>query len=163
MREDTSTRVTISMRTYREARVVIDEPWRDPRFLGVAQGTANILGGVWPLASINTFEGIFGRKVDRWLVYTVACLLVANGTSQVLASRAGEVKAARWIGMGTAASLGVIDAIFVPRGRIRWTYALDGAMEAAWLALWARARMPRDVVLASEVIRSSAAEVRFSA
>jgi hypothetical protein len=149
------------MRTYREARVVIDEPWRDPRFLGVAQGTANILGGVWPLASMRTFEAIFGRKVDRWLVYTVAGLLVANGTAQVLASRAGEVRAARWIGMGTAASLGVIDAIFVPRRRIPWTYALDGAVEATWLALWARARMPRDVVVTSEVIRSSATEAQF--
>lgn len=127
---------------------------RDPQLLGVAHGVTNILGGAWPLASMRTFEWIFGRKVDHWLVRTVACLLVANGTTQVLAARAGDVRAARWVGIGTATSLGLIDAVYVPRGRIRWTYGVDGIVEAGWVALWAAARMPDDVT------RSSAPEAR---
>lgn len=122
---------------------------RDPQVLGLAQGVSNILGGAWPLASMRTFEWVFGRKIDHWLVRTVACLLVANGTSQVLAARRGDARAARSVGMGTAASLGLIDAIYVPRGRIRWTYAVDGLFEAAWIALWATARMPEDVTRSS--------------
>lgn len=130
---------------------------RDPQVLGLVQGVTNIVGGAWPLASMRTFEWIFGRKVDHWLVRTVACLLVANGTAQVLAVRSGDVRAARRVGIGTAASLGIIDAVYVPRGRIRWTYGVDGIVEGAWIALWAAARMP------AEVTRSSEPEVRSAA
>lgn len=130
---------------------------RDPQALAVAQGVSNILGGAWPLVSMRTFEWIFGRKVDHWLVRTVACLLVANGTTQVLAARAGDVRSARWVGIGTAASLGIIDAVYVPKGRIRWTYGLDAVMEAGWIVLWATARMPEDVTRSSEAEARSAA------
>lgn len=109
---------------------------RNPRVLGQVQGAANVAGGLWPLMSIRTFEWIFGRKTDRWLVYTVSGLLVANGISQWKASRAGEWRAARNIGIGTAVTLGAIDAVYAPIGRIRWTYLLDGAVEVGWVALW---------------------------
>jgi hypothetical protein len=109
-----------------------------PRTLARAQGTFNIVGGLWPLLSIRSFEAIFGPKVDRWLVYTVAGLLLVNGTEQVLSSRDDNVATARRLGMGTAATLAVIDAVFVPAGRIRWTYAIDAAFEAGWILLWLR-------------------------
>ena len=67
-----------------------------------------VVGGLWPLVSMGTFEKVFGPKADRWLAYTVAGLLVTNGATQLLAVR----------------------------GRLRWTYLLDAALELGWLALW---------------------------
>jgi hypothetical protein len=112
----------------------------DPVALAHAQGVSTMLGGAWPLLSMRSFEAVFGPKEDRWLVYTVSGLLVTNGVSQVVAARAGAVPTARALGCGTAGTLLAIDLVFVPMGRIRWTYLIDAAFEAAWIGLWSRAR-----------------------
>jgi hypothetical protein len=112
----------------------------DPIALAHAQGVSTMLGGAWPLLSMRSFEAVFGPKEDRWLVYTVSGLLVTNGISQVVAARAGAVSTARALGCGTAGTLLAIDLVFVPMGRIRWTYLIDATFEAAWIGLWSRAR-----------------------
>jgi len=109
-----------------------------PEGLARAHGGFNIVGGLWPLLSVRSFEAVFGPKEDRWLEYTVAGLLLVNGVEQVLSSRRGEVDTARRLGIGTAATLAAIDAVYVPAGRIRWTYAIDAALEVGWIVLWIR-------------------------
>jgi hypothetical protein len=47
------------------------------------QGTANLMGGLWPLLHLKSFEAVFGPKTDRWLVKTVSGLLVVNGLTQL--------------------------------------------------------------------------------
>ncbi|GAA0938187.1 hypothetical protein [Actinocorallia libanotica] len=111
-----------------------------PEGLARAQGVFNIVGGAWPLVHRRSFEAFFGPKEDEWLQQTVGALLVAAGCSQVLAANSPEGHAhARRTGLGTAASLLAIDLLYVPAGRIRWTYLLDGAAEIAWIAAWLRA------------------------
>ena len=115
----------------------------DGATLARSHGLFNVVGGAWPLLSIRTFEWVFGPKQDRWLEYTVSGLLVVNGLSQLAAaSTPGGVAHARRTGVGTAATLAAIDLVYVPRGRLRWTYLLDAAMELAWITAWARARTP---------------------
>lgn len=111
-----------------------------PTGLATAQGVFNIVAGLWPLVSLRSFEWVFGPKQDRWLEHTVAGLLCVNGATQIAAARSGEPVAARRIGQGTALTLLAIDLVYVPKGRIRWTYLIDGAMEAGWLLAWRRAR-----------------------
>jgi hypothetical protein len=107
------------------------------RRLGRWHGAFNIVGGAWPIVSLRSFEAVFGPKSDRWLEYTVAGLLVSSGASQISAvSGNRDPRVARDIGVATALTLLTIDLIYVPRGTIRWTYLLDAAMEAGWLALW---------------------------
>ncbi|WP_232835745.1 hypothetical protein [Actinocorallia populi] len=110
-----------------------------PEGLARAHGIFNIVGGAWPLAHRRSFEALFGPKQDEWLQQTTGALLVSAGCSQVLAARSpdGHVHACR-TGLGTAATLLAIDLMYVPTGRIRWTYLLDGALEAAWIAAWLR-------------------------
>jgi hypothetical protein len=108
----------------------------DPTWVGQTQGAANIVGGLWPLVGLRSFEAVFGPKVDRWLVFTVAGMLITTGANQVLASRRGDVVTARGLGVGTAATLASIDLVYVPRGRIRWTYLLDAVVEVSWIVLW---------------------------
>ncbi len=105
--------------------------------LARAHGAFNILGGLWPLLHMRSFEAVTGPKVDRWLVRTVAGLMVANGSVQVGASGSGEgvVQAGR-IGVGTAAVLAAIDLTYAPRGRISRVYLADAAMEVGWVLAW---------------------------
>jgi hypothetical protein len=113
----------------------------DERRLALAHGVFNVLGGLWPLVSMRTFELVSGPKVDRWLVRTVCGLMVANGLVQVGAARSGEgLRQARQVGLGTAGVLAVVDVVYVAAGRISRVYLVDAAMEAGWVAAWAAAR-----------------------
>ncbi|MEO3787683.1 hypothetical protein ABGB12_30525 [Actinocorallia sp. B10E7] len=110
-----------------------------PEGLARAHGLFNIVGGAWPLVHRRSFEGFFGPKQEEWLQQTTGALLVAAGCSQVLTvGEPGGHAHARRTGLGTAATLLAIDLIYAPRGRIRWTYLLDGALEAAWIVAWLR-------------------------
>jgi hypothetical protein len=57
-----------------------------------------------------------------------------------MAARQGDISTAQRLGGGTALTLLAIDLVFVPAGRIRWTYLLDAVLEVGWLSLWAKAR-----------------------
>jgi hypothetical protein len=106
-----------------------------------AHGCFNVIGGLWPLVSIGTFERVTGPKVDKWLVRTVAGLMVANGLTQLRSDSSREaLKLARQLGQGTAVVLAVIDLVYAPRGRISKVYLLDAAVELGWVALWSAAR-----------------------
>ncbi|WP_026066359.1 hypothetical protein [Actinoalloteichus spitiensis] len=109
-----------------------------PRALARAQGAFNILGGLWPLASLGSFESIFGpRKVDDWLQYTVGGLLVVVGVAQVRTGRSPESeRQGRVLGVGTAATLLTVDLVYVTRGRISNRYLLDALAETGWLLAW---------------------------
>ncbi|HEX4813003.1 MAG TPA: hypothetical protein VFV66_09645 [Nonomuraea sp.] len=108
--------------------------------LALAHGLFNLLGGLWPLAHLRSFEYVFGPKTDRWLVRVVAGLLTGVGYSQLRAATSREgVAHARRVGVATSATLLAVDLVYVPAGRIRPTYLLDAAAEAAWLYAWTRA------------------------
>jgi len=111
------------------------------RALPVARlhGAFNAAGGLWPLVHLRSFEAVLGPKVDRWLVYTVAGLMVCIGTAQLTSSaHPASVRQARRLGVGTALTLGGIDLVYVARRRISPMYLVDAAAEAAWLLAWAR-------------------------
>ncbi|OBF40643.1 hypothetical protein A5724_07665 [Mycobacterium sp. ACS1612] len=102
------------------------------------QGVFNIVGGLWPLVHMRSFESVLGPKTDRWLVYTVAGLMVSIGGSQLsAASQETTARHARFVGAGAASTFAAIDVIYVMRRRISRMYLLDALMEAGWLAAWA--------------------------
>ncbi|MFH8492746.1 hypothetical protein [Streptomyces coeruleorubidus] len=107
--------------------------------VAVAQGLFNIVGGLWPLVHLRSFQWVFGPKTDDWLQMTTGGLLVSAGVAQLAAAPGpqGPVQARR-IGLGTATTLLAIDLIYVPKGRIRPTYLLDAAMQTGWIAAWLR-------------------------
>ncbi len=86
-----------------------------------------------------SFEAVSGLKVNRWLVRTVAGLMVANGVAQWRsASSVDGVAAARRIGLGTALTLGAIDVAYAIPHRISRVYLIDAVLEAGWVLVWAR-------------------------
>ncbi|WEV24304.1 hypothetical protein OYE22_03130 [Streptomyces sp. 71268] len=109
--------------------------------LAVAHGAFNVVGGLWPLLHLRSFERVFGPKHDRWLQRTTGGLLVSTGLAQLAAASAPQGAAhARRVGLGTALTLLAIDLVYVPKGRIRPTYLWDAAMEAGWITAWLRTR-----------------------
>ena len=107
-----------------------------PPVMAKIHGAFNISGGLWPLIHLRSFEAVFGPKADRWLEYTVAGLLTAVGYAQWRAGTTGDWPHARRLDLASATTLLAIDLIYVPRGRIRWTYLIDAAEEAGLIAGW---------------------------
>ncbi len=97
----------------------------------------NAVGGLWPLLHMRSFEQVLGPKTDRWLVRTVAGLMLANGLAQVLAEPCpAGLRMARRTGLGTALTLAAIDLVYAPPGRISRVYLLDAALEIGWVLAW---------------------------
>jgi hypothetical protein len=109
----------------------------NPLSLSRAQGGFYVVTGLWPVVHRRSFEWVTGPKVDRWLVYTVGGLLVVIGYAQRRASTPRDWRHARRLGAGTAGTLLLVDVVNVSRRRIRPTYLLDAAVEAAILVGWA--------------------------
>ncbi|ARR77668.1 hypothetical protein ACDT10_22035 [Mycobacterium intracellulare] len=110
------------------------------RALTVARlhGTFNLAGGLWPMVHRRSFEAVLGPKIDRWLVYTVAGLMACIGVAQTGATAdPASLRLARRIGIGSALTLGTIDVLYAPKGRISKMYLVDALAEAGWLAAWA--------------------------
>jgi hypothetical protein len=109
-----------------------------PVTLARVHGAFNVAGGLWPLVHLRSFEAVLGPKADRWLVYTVAGLMVATGAAQLTSTTdPSGVRQARRLGIGTALTLGAVDLVYAPRGRISRMYLVDAAMEAGLLLAWA--------------------------
>jgi hypothetical protein len=110
-----------------------------------AQGAFNIVTGLWPWVSMQTFELVLGPKVDHWLVRAVANLLIVTGIAEVTTpDDPAALRQTRKAGIGVAAALTAIDAIYVPRRRISRMYVLDAAGHLFWIAAWlAAARRER--------------------
>ncbi|MET9830745.1 hypothetical protein ABZ078_15815 [Streptomyces sp. NPDC006385] len=108
--------------------------------IAVTHGAFNVVGGLWPLLHLRSFEWVFGPKRDDWLQMTTGGLLVSAGLAQLLAAPAPEGAAqARRIGLGTALTLLAVDLVYVPKRRIRPTYLLDAVMQTGWITAWLRA------------------------
>jgi hypothetical protein len=105
--------------------------------LARAHGWFNIAGGAWPLLHLRSFEAVLGPKQDRWLVQTVAGLMLCNGFAQVTTGTSHEgLLLARRIGIGTALTLATIDLVYAPAGRISKVCLLDALAEAGWIVGW---------------------------
>lgn len=86
---------------------------------------------------------VLGPKTDRWLVKTVAGLLIVNGITQLTtSSTAIGLRQARRLGVGTAAVLAAIDLVYVPARRISKMYLVDAAIEVGWIIAWYRVDKP---------------------
>src|SRR5687767_8602452 len=97
-----------------------------PRFRGylaAAQGVYFVLTGLWSLVSIETFMLVTGHKTDIWLVKTVGVLVLAIGSTLLLAARRGAVSTEiRFLAISCAAVLAIIECVYVFLGTISPIY-----------------------------------------
>ena len=113
------------------------------------EGWFYVVGGLWPVLNVRSFEWVTGPKVDRWLVKTVGLLLTAIGGVQVAAARRREVpEELAVLGVGVPLALLLVDLTYVSKGRISKVYLLDAVGQLGLIGLWgaagAAARGSRD-------------------
>jgi hypothetical protein len=104
-------------------------------------GSFNIASGLWPLIHMRSFEAVTGTKTDKWLVRTVAGLLITVGAEQLRHPVTGQSAAvSRRLGIGAAATAAAIDVFYACTGRISKIYLLDAVIEVWWIRRWLRER-----------------------
>jgi hypothetical protein len=110
------------------------------RAIARGQGAYHLLSGLWPVASMRTFEWVTGPKQEDWLVRTVGLLAAAIGGGTLLAERRGEARAVAPVAAGAAAAFAIVDIVGVASGRLRPVYLGDAVVEAGLLIGWLRSR-----------------------
>ena len=97
-----------------------------------------MITGVWPLISMRTFLAVTGPKTDLWLVKTVGLLLAAIGAVLIYAQLAAAVNPpVIFLGIGAAASLALVEIIYVAERVISPIYLGDAVAEIALIVWWA--------------------------
>lgn len=119
------------------------------RYVARIHGTYFLVGGAWPLISLDTFEAVTGPKHDDWLVRSVALLLVVAGIILFTQPKRYIERSAVTLAIGTSFSLGCVAMISSAGGWISSVYFLDGTMHllfaAAWVMLVLRKQVPFSV------------------
>jgi hypothetical protein len=96
-----------------------------------AQGIYYLITGLWPLASLRTFEMVTGPKTDDWLVHMVGVLAAAIGLVLVIGARRHTVRREMVVlSCATASAFGAIDTIYAVRGTIHPIYLADAVAQA---------------------------------
>src|SRR5262245_54370743 len=129
---------TASLATSKRLSLAAVLPWiQAPYFL---------LTGIWPWISIRTFQYVTGPKYDHlpsggesdhWLVLAVGALVTSVGLTLLVAALRRDISLEIVVlAIGSAASLTLIDLIYVLRRVIGTIYLVDAAVEIPLIAGW---------------------------
>lgn len=107
------------------------------RILIVVHGAYLLIGGLWPLVHMPSFEAVTGPKAEHWLVRSVAGMLVVIAVVLLVQLRKHRVEAsAVVVAMGASLTLGVVGIITAAQGVIDPIYICDGTLHLLFVALW---------------------------
>ncbi|HZO95001.1 MAG TPA: hypothetical protein VFB22_14750 [Candidatus Baltobacteraceae bacterium] len=94
----------------------------------------------WPLLDMRSFERVTGPKTDRWLVDTVAALILADALALAVGTRARRPSAETLVlAVADALAFIAVDVVFVAKRRIAPIYLADAAAELSLLLALAAA------------------------
>lgn len=97
----------------------------------------NLVGGIWAVVHMRSFEAITGPKHDRWLVRTVGALISVIGAAIAAAGARDRITPeVTGVAIGSSASLAAVDIIYVSRGRISRVYLLDALAQFGLISGW---------------------------
>ena len=106
--------------------------------LAFAQGTYVLVGALWPLLSMASFEEVTGNKRDEWLVRSVAGILLVLGSLLVHDAffHRHIARTLRIMASGISLVLGVVALFSSLSGRVSWLYLPDGVIHIAFAVGW---------------------------
>ena len=106
--------------------------------VALIQGIYFLVTGIWPLISMRTFLAITGPKTDLWLVKTVGLILAVIGAVLIYAQRTATVNSPVVIlAIGAAASLALVEIVYVIKKVISPIYLGDAFVEIILMIWWA--------------------------
>jgi hypothetical protein len=101
----------------------------------VAQAVYYLITGIWPLASLRTFEMVTGPKTDDWLVQTVGVLAAAIGAALLVGAwRSPPNRETLTLAVLGVMSFAAVDVVFVFNGTIDRIYLVDSVIQTTLLA-----------------------------
>jgi hypothetical protein len=104
----------------------------------LVQGFYFFITGIWPLLSMRSFLAITGPKTDLWLVKTVGLVLAVIGATLIYAQLTESINPPIvFLAVGSAASLMMIEVVYVLKRVISPIYLGDAAAELILIAWWA--------------------------
>lgn len=104
-----------------------------------------LVGAVWPLVSMRSFERITGNKRDEWLVRTVALMMLSVlATLETMRHDGRQGRAMRVLGATSTAALGSVALLGPLVGRISKVYLVDAIVDLGLMAAWLSARTEKD-------------------
>lgn len=122
---------------------IAQEPERPIRYrswahvLAMVQGMYDLLGGLWPLLHLQSFEQVTGPKSDDWLVRSVAGILVVVGIGLLYdASHHRLAAGMRRTAAGISLVLALVALISSTAGWVSWLYFIDGLAHASFFLGW---------------------------
>ncbi len=102
------------------------------------QGIYFLVTGIWPLISMRTFLAVTGPKTDLWLVKTVGLILAVIGAVLIYAQMTTAVNPpVAFLAIGAAASLTVVEIVYVLKKVISPIYLGDAFVEILLMIWWA--------------------------
>jgi hypothetical protein len=106
--------------------------------VALVQGLYFLITGIWPLISMRTFLVVTGPKTDLWLVKTVGLILSVIGAVLLYAQLTAAVNPpVIFLGIGAAASLALVEIIYVSKRVISPIYLADAVAEFVLIIWWA--------------------------
>lgn len=100
-----------------------------------------LVGAVWPLVSMGSFERVTGNKRDEWLVRTVALMMLSVlATLETMRRDRPRGRAMRVLGATSTAALGGVALLGPLVGRISKVYLIDAIVDLGLMAAWLIAR-----------------------
>ena len=106
--------------------------------VALVQGIYFLVTGIWPIISMRTFLAVTGPKTDLWLVKTVGLILAVIGAVLIYAQMTAAVNPpVVFLAIGAAASLTVVEIVYVLKKVISPIYLGDAIAEVILIAWWA--------------------------
>jgi hypothetical protein len=97
-----------------------------------------LVQGMWPLTSMCNFLAVTGPKTDLWLVKPVGLMLAAIGVVLIYAQRsAAVVPPVALLAIGAAASLVIVEIVYVLKKGISPIFLGDAFVEIVRMVWWA--------------------------
>lgn len=105
--------------------------------VALIQGIYFLVTGIWPLISMRTFLAVTGPKTDLWLVKTVGLILAVIGAVLMYAQMTATVNPpVVFLAIGAAASLALVEIIYVIKKVISPIYLGDAFVEIVLMIWW---------------------------
>lgn len=96
------------------------------------QGWYYLLGGLWPVLHLRSFEQVVGPKPDRFQTETTGALYAAIGVTLLATERSATSGVHRMVAGATAASS--VAVVMRHRDSLRAVCTADAALQAAFVA-----------------------------
>ncbi len=110
--------------------------------VALVQGIYFLVTGIWPLISMRTFLAVTGPKTDLWLVKTVGLLLAGIGAVLIYAQQTASVNPpVAFLAIGAAASLTLVEIVYVVKKVISPIYLGDAFAEILLIIWWVISRL----------------------